>query len=620
MIIHSINAKNVLKYETLDLQDLPEEGVIAISGLNESGKSTIGETICFALFGRTFSINESDLDKIIRWGESDCSVTVRFSNHKAGSSDDEQYAITRMLDCDGNHSAKLYKVYNEENPIARGIARVEAALFELTSVEFDEFIESFYLAQREITTPHPHSYALKTMAGIATMEYCDSGIHEDIQQDIDAAEELHSRIVQVEEEINDLQLEHGHLDLLSAEHDKALEEKSQTDKTRADYQNAVVEYNDAAPTLSRYLSKKGRASFWRFIFFIIAVGALALWWILMKMPEASIHGQISSFIQTNLPQVMTEHYPYLLYIGGIAAFLLLAFWAAIISHKGNIERLGLAGKELADKMAAFDGFFRAEGSFQAEGSISAEGSSPAEGSTDKARKRQLALISSSQMKEKQLAEVTEPDINNLSQQQEQQADQISKLAAALVIERERVKRAGDLQEKINGLQAQIADKESRNQVRELASELLSGATRHLSKRFNHIIRDHVGKTLPLFTDNRYEHLQIDDDLTVRVFSNEKHDFMDLDEISSGTQRQIMLAVRLALSQEMVSRKVHNQQFLILDEPFAFFDEERTERSLSVLPELSDDLPQIWIIAQSFPEGMNFEHTIYCEREVAAKNV
>ena len=48
MIIHSINAKNVLKYETLDLQNLPEEGVIAISGFNESGKSTIGETICFA--------------------------------------------------------------------------------------------------------------------------------------------------------------------------------------------------------------------------------------------------------------------------------------------------------------------------------------------------------------------------------------------------------------------------------------------------------------------------------------------------------------------------------------------------------------------------------------------
>ncbi|MCU7799487.1 MAG: hypothetical protein KZQ70_04895 [gamma proteobacterium symbiont of Lucinoma myriamae] len=119
------------------------------------------------------------------------------------------------------------------------------------------------------------------------------------------------------------------------------------------------------------------------------------------------------------------------------------------------------------------------------------------------------------------------------------------------------------------------------------SELLGGATRHLSKRFNHIIRDHVGKTLPLLLKivmNIYR-------LIVRVFSNEKGDVMNLNDISSGTQRQSMLAVGLhqALSQEMVSRKVHSQQFLILDASFAFFNEERT---LSVLPELSDHLLQI----------------------------
>ncbi len=593
MIIHSIKAKNILKYETLELQDLPEQGVIAISGFNESGKSTIGETICFALFGRTFSIVEDDLGKIIRWGESDCSVTIRFSNQKADSPSDEQYVITRMLDCDGNHSAKLYKAYNEEHPIARGVERVEEALFELTSVEFDEFIESFYLAQREITTPHPHSYALKTMAGIATMEYCEDGIYEDIQQDIEASEALNSRIIQVEEEIEELGLEDGHLDALSAQHDKALEEKAQIDNIRTEYQASIDKYIETAPKLSGYLSKKGRGSFWRFIYFMLAAGAFALWWVLMKMPETAIHGQISTFVQANLPQITAEHYPYLLYIGAAAVFLLLVYWAAIISHRGNIERLGVAGKELADKVTALNE------------------------SADETQQFQIALISASQMQEKELLEVTEADLKSLTGQQESQADDISKLSAELVMERERVKRAGELQEKIDDLQSQIYDKESRNQSRELASELLTGATRHLSKRFNHIIRDHVGKTLPLFTDNRYEHLQIDEDLTVRVFSNEKHDFMDLDEISSGTQRQIMLAVRLALSQEMVSRKVQSKQFLILDEPFAFFDEERTERSLAVLPELSDDLPQIWIIAQSFPESMTFQHTIYCKREVVS---
>ena len=54
MIINSVSAQNVLKYKSLDLHDLPAQGIIAVSGLNESGKSSIGETVCFALFGRTF--------------------------------------------------------------------------------------------------------------------------------------------------------------------------------------------------------------------------------------------------------------------------------------------------------------------------------------------------------------------------------------------------------------------------------------------------------------------------------------------------------------------------------------------------------------------------------------
>lgn len=598
MIIHSIRANNVLKYEQLDLQDLPPQGVIAISGFNESGKSTIGETICFALFGRTFSIDEGDLDKIIRWGESDCSVTIQFSNDRPDTPADELYAITRMLDCDGNHSAKLYKVYNEEHPIARGVDRVEEALFELTSIEFEEFIESFYLAQREITTPHPHSYALKTMAGIATMEHCSNNIYNDIQSDVEAADALVSQIAQVEEEITELGIENGHLDALSAQHSEALQTKAQTDEARADYQSCVDKYHEAAPELSRYLSKKSRASFWRFIYFMLAAGLLALWWIVVKMTDAAIHEQIMQLIQSSLPQVTAQYFPYFLYVGGASVVLFFFFWAASISHKGNIDRLSQAGIDLAEKMRQLD--------------------SSRNLSSNEERTLQLNQVTASQAVGPQLSTVTDPDLSYFVQQQELQADQISQLSEAVAVERDRVNRASERQEKIAALQSQADDKAARNQTRELATELLAGATGHLSKRFNHIIRDHVGKTLPLFTENRYEHLQIDDDLSVRVFSNEKHDFMDLDEISSGTQRQIMLAVRLALSQEMVSRKVHTQQFLILDEPFAFFDEERTARSLSVLPELSDDLPQIWIIAQTFPDTMNFEQSIFCERDTTAR--
>ena len=109
------------------------------------------------------------------------------------------------------------------------------------------------------------------------------------------------------------------------------------------------------------------------------------------------------------------------------------------------------------------------------------------------------------------------------------------------------------------LREKIAERERHLEICAVAEELIQGTTREVSYQFNRKLRGLVSRTLPLFTENRYEHLQIDDDLSVRAFSSEKRDFMDLDEISSGTQRQIMLAVRLALSQELVERTVKGNQ-------------------------------------------------------------
>ena len=79
----------------------------------------------------------------------------------------------------------------------------------------------------------------------------------------------------------------------------------------------------------------------------------------------------------------------------------------------------------------------------------------------------------------------------------------------------------------------------------------------------------------------------------------------------------MLALRLALSQELVNRSVEGEQFIFLDEPFAFFDEARTKNSLKVLPDLSDEINQIFVVGQEFPaENISgFSKHIECFREI-----
>jgi exonuclease SbcC len=151
-------------------------------------------------------------------------------------------------------------------------------------------------------------------------------------------------------------------------------------------------------------------------------------------------------------------------------------------------------------------------------------------------------------------------------------------------------------------------------VHERALELLAGACRDISQRFNRAVGSLAGTLLPSLTDNRYEHLEIDESFDVRLFSNEKRDFMDLDEISSGTQRQVMLGLRLALSQALIRTAIGGRQFIFLDEPFAFFDAQRMRGALAAVRILSVDIPQIFIIAQEFPEGSTLDKHIVCKRE------
>ena len=88
--------------------------------------------------------------------------------------------------------------------------------------------------------------------------------------------------------------------------------------------------------------------------------------------------------------------------------------------------------------------------------------------------------------------------------------------------------------------------------------------------------------------------------------------MEFDEISSGTQRQVLLAVRLSMSQALARDSVKGDQFLFLDEPFAFFDQERTRHSLATMHDM-EHLPQVWIISQEFPEEAEFSRQITCSR-------
>jgi len=149
-------------------------------------------------------------------------------------------------------------------------------------------------------------------------------------------------------------------------------------------------------------------------------------------------------------------------------------------------------------------------------------------------------------------------------------------------------------------------------VRTVGRELIEGTCRRIYERFHPELRAFVGRILPQLTENRYEQIELDDDLRVRVFCKDKNDFVGLTELSNGMHRQLMLCVRLALSQALIASSSKSSQFLFFDEPFAFFDERRMAKAIDVLRKISPEITQVFLAAQRFDDPDSFDMFLNCE--------
>ncbi len=344
MIIHRIKAKNVLKYTSLDLKDLPERGLIAITGPNESGKSTIGETLCFALFGRTFSLDYDGLEKVIHWGETHCSVEVDFT-----ASDGNKYTLDRFLDDSGNHSARLIKLgaAKDEEPLARGVEKVADLVYQLIGYEFEEFIESFYLAQREITTPHPHSYAVKTMAGLVTLEYSAAAFRDEVEGTAAAMQETRKEAANLAAQIEEFELDPACLPGLETERADYTARLGDTNHQLSVLDQASIEYQDALPKRESALRARGTAGFFRFVFLLLALLSGGAWVLLTKLPEHQYAVELNNLLASVIPDWGPGMVIWLLY--GAAGLLLpfILFWVRRSSQNSQLQQLAEAGRELS---------------------------------------------------------------------------------------------------------------------------------------------------------------------------------------------------------------------------------------------------------------------------------
>ncbi|MBF0190527.1 MAG: AAA family ATPase [Magnetococcales bacterium] len=159
MIIRRLQSENILRFEKLDLDDLPARGGILITGPNESGKSAILETLCLALFGRTVQLAPEAIAAAIHWGADQGSVTLDFVGP-----DQIPHTLRRQLDRQGNQEATLTR---DGKLLASGIEAVDRAMRPIIGCDFSGYLDTLYQAQGRHGRPNG---TIQTLAGVTLLQ------------------------------------------------------------------------------------------------------------------------------------------------------------------------------------------------------------------------------------------------------------------------------------------------------------------------------------------------------------------------------------------------------------------------------------------------------------------
>jgi DNA repair exonuclease SbcCD ATPase subunit len=156
-----------MRFDKFEMKSLPERGLIGIFGDNECGKSTVGELLCFAIFGRTTKAPAGEPQKTIKWGEDTCTTEITFITSG------ETFRIMRRLSSDGTRDGRLINVTSNK-ALATTPEQIEARVQEILGYSFKEFRYSMFIAQKELDImlhdADDRRLVLNNMLGVGSME------------------------------------------------------------------------------------------------------------------------------------------------------------------------------------------------------------------------------------------------------------------------------------------------------------------------------------------------------------------------------------------------------------------------------------------------------------------
>jgi len=146
MIIHSIYVSGFKMIGEPIQIEFPETGRIGIFGPNESGKSTLLESIEYALYGlkRGRAPGETRED-VVTWGKSKANITLEFT------SGENRYLLEREIGSKSGHHARLYVIVDgKKELITSHVDKIEKEVERITGMDRDSFTKLVFIKQKDL--------------------------------------------------------------------------------------------------------------------------------------------------------------------------------------------------------------------------------------------------------------------------------------------------------------------------------------------------------------------------------------------------------------------------------------------------------------------------------------
>ena len=163
-------------------------------------------------------------------------------------------------------------------------------------------------------------------------------------------------------------------------------------------------------------------------------------------------------------------------------------------------------------------------------------------------------------------------------------DRVVQLETQIGAREQALPEPAELEEELDACTAGIARIEQAANAVRIARETLTEAATETYKQFAPHLNAALEANLPRITDGRYRSATVDDNLDIHVIAPETGNQVSVEELSRATKDQVFLVQRLEIARLL--DPTTGSAPLLLDDPFAHFDDTRLRLGLEVIRDVA----------------------------------